>query len=201
MFRFQSAQGIQSQADIKHSGESVLPAKNHHPGGLFGSLCADCVIRMVNVKDIYDLRTGLRGEMGDRKTGGFKGKIETLALALQSKRRAIKKKHAECLTEFNRLKRKSQDMEISHTQALAAIQERHRAAQVRYDTAQTRYRAQMVKTTVSNNAYPADERALKMLETAQYQQWKRMDVLAIILEAILFGGGIVAVLIFLLNKQ
>jgi hypothetical protein len=155
---------------------------------------------MVNIKDNFDIRTKLRGEIEDIKAGIFKRKIETPALVLQSEQRAIKKKHAECLTELVRLKRKSQEMENSHAQAMATIRERNRVAQENYDAAQERHRAEMAKIA-AHNTNPTYEFAPRTQKIEQDQQRKSMNVFVFMLQAILFGGGIVAVGIYLSIKR
>jgi len=100
--------------------------------------------------------------MGGRKAGVCTGNIETPALALPSEPRAFNKKQAECLAELVRLERKSQEMENAHTQALAAIQERHRAAQENFNAVQERHRAAMVKIAANQQpAAPAGDRSRK----------------------------------------
>jgi hypothetical protein len=111
------------------------------------------LIHMGAIKDIFDLCTKLRGEVEDRKTGEAAVKVETLALAPQSEQGAGEKKHAMLLTEIAGLQRKLLDMEISHTRAMAAIQERHRE--------------EMAKNTASLPK-PNDELDLKTLEILKY---------------------------------
>jgi hypothetical protein len=133
----------------------------------------------------------------DKKAGVSSGKIETPVLALPSKQRAIKEKHSECLKELIRLKRKTQEMEISHAQAIATIQEREHAAQENFKAAQARHRAEMARIA-ANNVNPTCEFAPRKQEMEQSRQRKKMNILVFTIQAILFGGGIVAVGILLL---
>jgi hypothetical protein len=136
----------------------------------------------------------------DKKAGVSTGKIKTPALALPSEQRAIKEKHAECLTELVRLKRKTQEMENSHAQQIATIQEREHAAQENFKAAQARHRAKMARIA-ANNVNPTCEFAPRTQEMEQSRQRKKMNILVFIIQAILFGGGIVAVGILLLIKR
>jgi Flp pilus assembly protein TadB len=146
---------------------------------------------MSDVKRIFDLCAKLRGESEDRKAGEDTGETKTQALALQSEQESIEKNNAERLTEIMRLKRKLEEMKSSHSQAMAAIQERHSAAQ-------EKYRAEMAKI-IPTDAKPAGELTLKRLDKERDQQRNRKNFLVIILLAILFGCGIVAVGLFLSN--
>ncbi len=133
----------------------------------------------------------------DQKAGASTGETATPALALPLEQRAIKEKRAECLTELIRLKRKKQEMKNSHAQAVAAIQEWDHAAQENFKAAQERHRAEMAKIS-ANSVNPTCEFAPGMQEMEQTRPRKKMNLLVFLIQAILFGGGIVAVGILLL---
>jgi hypothetical protein len=136
----------------------------------------------------------------DKKAGVSTGQIEMPAPALQSEQRAIKEKHAECLTELIRLKRKTQEMENSHAKQITTIQEREHAAQENFKAAQARHRAKMARIA-ANNVNLTCEFAPRTQEIEQSQQRKKMNILVFIIQALLFGGGIVAVGILHLIKR
>src|SRR5882724_5372706 len=160
--------------------------------GLIGSFHADYVIRMVNIEGKFDIHTEWHGEVKERKAGVFKSKFKSPGLALQSKQKAIKEKHAECLTGLVRFKRKSEEMENLHTQAIATIQERHRVAQENYNAAQEKYRAKIAKTTAHNaNMNYEFSRGTQNIENDQ--QRGKMNVLVFITQVILYVCGIAAV--------
>jgi hypothetical protein len=118
-------------------------------------------------KDIFALCIELRGENNDKRADEATGKIETQALAPQSEQDTIKKKRAERLTEIIGLKRNLAVMEISHTQAMAAVQEEHRAAQEKYDAEMAKISANIPKRT--------DELTLKTLKIECDPQRKRSN--------------------------
>lgn len=136
----------------------------------------------------------------DKKAGVSTWQIETPALALQSEQRAIKEKRAECLMELIRLKRKTQEMENSHAQAIAIIQEREHAAHENFKAAQERHRAEIARIA-ANNANPTCQFTPETQEIEQAQPRKKMNILVFIIQAILFGGGIVAIGILLLFSR
>jgi hypothetical protein len=131
-------------------------------------------------------------EIKDKKAGAATGIIETPAPAFSLKQRTIKEKHAECLKELVRLKRKSQQMEIAHAQAMAAIQGRDHAAQENFKAAQERHHAKMAKIA-AHNLNPACEFAPGTPEMDQTRRRKKMNLLVFMIQAILFGGGIMVV--------
>jgi hypothetical protein len=131
-------------------------------------------------------------EIKDNKTGVSAVKIETPAPALPPKQRAIKEKHAECLQELVRLKLKTQEMEISHAQAMATIQEQEHAARENFNAAQQRLHAQMARIAATH-VNPACEPAPDTQAAGQTRRPKKMNLLVFIIQSILFGGGIVAV--------
>ncbi len=133
----------------------------------------------------------------NKKAVVSKRKIETSAPALQSKQRAIKESHAECLQEFARLKRRTQEMEISHAQAIASIQEQEHAAQENFKADQARLRLEAAGMA-ANHVNPAGYFAPETQEAEPAPQRKKMNLLVFIIQAILFGGGIVVVGILLL---
>jgi copper oxidase (laccase) domain-containing protein len=78
------------------------------------------------IKDIVDLCIKLRNENRDGKVAAAISEIQSLTLAPQSDQAAIVEKNTELMTENLDLKRKLLDMENTHTQAIAALQEKHR---------------------------------------------------------------------------
>jgi hypothetical protein len=79
------------------------------------------------IKDITDLITQLANSVKDRKFAAELIKIQSLALALQSEQLAIIEKDSELVAENHGLKRKMLEMEHSHAEATAELQEKHRA--------------------------------------------------------------------------
>lgn len=79
------------------------------------------------IKDIVDLCRDLRDEGENRKVAEAISKIQSLTLDLQSEQATLVEKNTELLTENHQLKLSMEALKQSHAQAMAQIQEKHRA--------------------------------------------------------------------------
>ena len=92
-----------------------------------GAFVLKIVKIMGAIKDIVDLCIKLRDENRDGKISAAISEIQSLTLSLQSEQVAIIEKNSELVTENLGLKRKLLELETSHSQAIALIQDKHRA--------------------------------------------------------------------------
>jgi hypothetical protein len=99
------------------------------------------------LKDIVDLCIKLRDEVGDRKAAEVVGTIQSLTLALQSEQATIVEKNSELVTENLSLKRKLLDMETSHAQAVATLQEKHNAEMAEITASQSKPKGELTQKT------------------------------------------------------
>lgn len=78
------------------------------------------------IKDIVDLCIQLRNENRDGKISAALSEIQSLTLALQSEQAAIVEKNVQLVTDNLQLKQKLLELEASHLETIAALQQRHR---------------------------------------------------------------------------
>jgi hypothetical protein len=112
------------------------------------------------IKDIVDLCIKLRNEDTTGKIAAALGQIQSLTLALQSEQATIVEKNAKLLTENLELKRTLLDSETAHSQAITALQEKHRAEIAKIAASNARPKGDRLDETT--------EKVLKMFfDTAQ----------------------------------